>query len=172
MSTGRTLGIGGTVIALLAAIRYLLPTVLGIRRRYQDEEDVDQQRQRERERIDENLAADRERSFELMAERARERPEDKVQLFDAEHRPLGWGLRLGADPLGRPVIWVPPAVYDLVTSAEDASGPIENVRFDDGGIEGPWDEELRDGGEWKLPSEPGWAVPPERGEHGRWSDQT
>jgi hypothetical protein len=172
MSAGRNLGIGGALILLLGMLRWVVPAAMSAWRHATEEDEADAEHRREMEAIEFDLAIDRAKHFERMAERARKRPQDRVQLFDAEHRLLGWGLRVGEDPLGRPVIWVPPAIYGLVSSAEGASGPIQDARFDDGGIEGPWDEEIQDRGRWKLPSEPGWALPPESQEHGRWSDPT
>jgi hypothetical protein len=173
MSVGRNLGIGGLLLILLSVIKWVRPAAQRIWRMYRAQDAEQRERHRDLDRIDTYHAIDRAKYFERMAERARERPQDKVQLFDAEHRALGWGLRVGEDPMGNPVVWVPPAVYDVVTTAEAAAGTIEGARFDDGGMEGPWEGEIRDRGRWKLPSEAGWALPPEHPEEqGRWSDQT
>lgn len=173
MSVGRNLSIGGILLILIAVVRLGRPVAQRIWRMYREQDEEQRERHRRLDTIDTYLAIDRAKHFERMAERARQRPQDKVQLFDAEHRPLGLGLRVGDDPTGNPVIWVPPAVHDLVASAEGPSGPIVDARFDDGGMEGPWDHEIRDRGRWKLPSEAGWALPPEqREQHGRWSDET
>ena len=71
MSWERNLGIGGIVIGLLTVLRFAIPFVLDGWRRVQDEDQAARQRQREMAIIDQNLAANRARSFELMAERAR-----------------------------------------------------------------------------------------------------
>jgi len=174
MSVGRNLGIGGFLITLAMVVRYVIvPVARMVWSGYRDQDAEQRERHQDLDRIDTYHAVDRAKYFERMTERARERPQDKVQLFDAEHRALGWGVRVGEDRMGNPVIWVPPAVYDVAATAEGLAGPIEGARFDDGGMEGPWDVEIRDRGRWKLPSESGWALPPERPEEqGRWSDQT
>lgn len=172
VSVGRNLGIGGVLLILLTVVSWGRPVVQRVWRMYRAQDEDQRRWHRRLDTIDTFHAIDRAKHFQRMAERARQRPQDKVQLFDAEHRVLGWGVRVGEDPHGRPVIWVPPAVYDVVVSAEGPSGPIEDARFDDGGMEGPWDVETRDRGRWKLPSEAGWALPPEPpAEQGRWSDQ-
>ncbi len=164
-------GVGGGIIVAITIVRFSLPTVRRIVLAYRSIDEEDEAHARDRHRIDADLVADQAKFLERMNDRARERPQDKVQLFDGRHAPLGWGLRRGSDSLGRPVIWVRPALYGAAALAEDASGPIVNARFDDGGIEGPWDEEISKAGREKLPSEPGWAAQPEREEHGRWSNE-
>jgi translation elongation factor EF-1beta len=66
--------------------------------------------------------------YATLAEAFKERPENKVKLFDLEGQPVGFGLKAGEDDRGT-LIQVAEDAVDVTARAEDANGPIANAVF-------------------------------------------